>query len=90
MSKFVDDLQHLIEDTYIINGHRRVVLIGHSMGNPYILYLLNRQSRAWKDKFVKSFVSLAAPWAGAAKTMRLMTSGNYMWFVHELRFFLVV
>ena len=77
MKHFIEDLKHLIEHTFIINRNKRVVLIGHSMGNPYILYLLNHQSQKWKDKYIHSFISLASPWAGAAKTFRLMTSGRY-------------
>ena len=77
MGPFIKDLKRLVEETYTQNGGMKVILLGHSMGNPYILYLLNNQPQEWKDKYIKSFVSLAAPWGGAAKTMRLMVSGNF-------------
>ena len=76
MSVYIEKLKALIVDTYEINNGQKVVLIGHSMGNPYILYLLNKQTQAWKNKYIRSFISLAGPWGGAAKIMRLMASGE--------------
>ncbi|XP_070574884.1 lysosomal phospholipase A and acyltransferase-like [Ptychodera flava] len=70
------NLTKLIEDTYAQNGHRRVVLITHSMGGPYALYLLNHKSQAWKDKYIKALASVGGPWVGAAKVLRLYASGD--------------
>jgi len=75
MVDYIRNLQTLIETAYQENGQQKVVLIGHSMGNLYILYLLNHLPQSWKDHYIRSFVSLAAPWGGAVKTIRLMTSG---------------
>jgi len=52
------------------------VLLGHSMGNLYILYFLNIQTQEWKDKFIRSFISLGGPWGGSVKPIRLMASGD--------------
>lgn len=52
-----------------------VVLIAHSMGNMYTLYFLNHQPQAWKDRYIKAFVSLGPPWAGVAKTLKIMATG---------------
>ena len=47
------------------------------MGNPIILYWLNNYlSKEQKDLYIRSFVSLAAPWGGAVKPLRLFASGD--------------
>ncbi|XP_035654679.1 phospholipase A2 group XV-like [Oncorhynchus keta] len=68
-------LQQMIEEMAEKAGCP-VVLIAHSMGNMYTLYFLNHQPQAWKDRYIKAFVSLGAPWAGVAKTMRVVASGD--------------
>ncbi|XP_036391573.1 group XV phospholipase A2 [Megalops cyprinoides] len=68
-------LQQMIEEMAEAFGGP-VVIVAHSMGNMYALYFLNRQSQAWKDRYVKAFVCLGAPWAGVAKTLRVLASGD--------------
>ncbi|XP_035678867.1 phospholipase A2 group XV-like [Branchiostoma floridae] len=68
--------KQLIEETYYKNNNSRVVLVTHSMGGPYGLLFLNNMDQPWKDKFIKSMVTLAGPWGGAAKTLRLYISGD--------------
>ena len=77
LSEFYTNLTKLIESTYAENGNLPVVIVAHSMGNPVMLYFYNHQPQAWKDKYLRAHVSLAGVWAGAVKTVRLMTSGKF-------------
>ena len=69
-------LKSLIENTYAMNYNRQVIMMGHSMGSNYALYFLNHQSQEWKDKYIKSFVSIAGPYGGSVKILKLLASGN--------------
>lgn len=74
-AEYFKKLQDLVEDMY--NEYQLpVYLVGHSMGCHYVLYFLNRQPQAWKDKYIKGFISLGAPWGGAVKPLRVLASGN--------------
>lgn len=75
-TRYFAALKSLIEETYRINGDTRVILLAHSMGNPMMHLFLTNQPPAWKDKFVRSLVSLAPPWGGAVKSVKVMTSGD--------------
>ncbi|XP_074644583.1 lysosomal phospholipase A and acyltransferase-like [Tubulanus polymorphus] len=77
MSDYFIQLKKLIEETYAMNGNKKVVIIPHSMGNIVALYFLNKiVNQAWKDKYVKTMITLAGPWGGASKLVRLMASGD--------------
>ncbi|XP_056454893.1 phosphatidylcholine-sterol acyltransferase [Gadus chalcogrammus] len=73
--EYLSKLKGLVEEMYD-QYQRPVLLLGHSMGCHYVLYFLNQQPQAWKDKFIKGFISLGAPWGGAIKTLRVMASGE--------------
>ncbi|KAF7660133.1 hypothetical protein LDENG_00287380 [Lucifuga dentata] len=74
-AEYFSRLQDLVEEMY--DQHQQpVYLLGHSMGCHYVLYFLNHQPQAWKDKYIRGFISLAAPWGGAVKPFRVLASGN--------------
>ena len=58
-SLYMLQLRKLIETTFEENGNKKVVLFAHSMGAPYTLYFLRAASKEWKDKFIKSFVTVS-------------------------------
>ena len=51
-------------------------MVGHSMGCPMSLYFLNQQTKAWKDKYIRSLVTLAGPWGGAVKSLEIFAVGT--------------
>jgi lysophospholipase III len=77
LNDFYRNFTKLVEDTYSMNNNTKVMLIAHSMGNPVTLYWLNNYvNQTWKDTYIRMFVSLSGVWGGAAKTLRLMASGD--------------
>lgn len=73
--EYFTKLQDLVEEMYS-QYQQPVCLLGHSMGGHYVLYFLNHQSQAWKDKYIRGFISLGAPWGGAVKALRVLASGE--------------
>lgn len=65
-----------MEDTYTLNNNEKVIIICHSLGCPNMLYFFNHQSQEWKDKYIKSMVSLAGPWGGSVKALKAFASGD--------------
>ena len=51
-------------------------MIAHSMGCTMSLYFLTQQTKAWKDKYVKSLITLAGPWGGSAKSLEIFAVGT--------------
>ncbi|XP_078257663.1 lysosomal phospholipase A and acyltransferase-like [Rhinoraja longicauda] len=73
--QYFKDLQEMIESMYKQYGGP-IVLIAHSMGNLYTLYFLNHRPQEWKDKYIKSYIALGAPWGGVSKTLRVLATGD--------------
>lgn len=73
---YFKDLEKLIEDAYTKNRNEKVVLICHSMGCFNSLYFLQSKNTAWKDKYIRSMVSLAGAWGGSVKALKAFTSGD--------------
>ena len=73
--KFLRDLKELVENATKSNGGKPAIIVSHSLGGLFVLQLLSRSSRSWRQKFVKHFVALSAPWGGAVRTMLTFASG---------------
>uniref|UniRef100_A0A6G1SFT1 Group XV phospholipase A2 n=1 Tax=Aceria tosichella TaxID=561515 RepID=A0A6G1SFT1_9ACAR len=76
LEEYYASLEKLIMTAYEQNGNERVVFICHSMGCPYALFYLNTKPQAWKDKYVRSMISLAGVYAGSVKAMKAYASGD--------------
>ena len=67
------------------NDNTPVLLVTHSMGSIMTLYFLNQQSQAWKEKYIRSFVSIAGVWGGTARAVKVFAVGDNLdsWFLNE-------
>mgnify|MGYP001439224900 CR=1 FL=1 len=46
------------------------------MGSSMALYLLNHQSKTWKDKYIRAFISLGGPWIGTVQALKTFAIGD--------------
>lgn len=74
-TQFLHDLKHLIENASSSNGGKPVIILSHSLGGLFVLHLLNRTEPSWRNKFIKHFVALSAPWGGTVQEMLTFASG---------------
>jgi len=78
-------LKTLIEETYQKNDNTPVLMVTHSMGSIMTLYFLNHQTQAWKDKYIRSLISIAGVWGGTARAVKVFAVGDNLdsWFLNE-------
>ncbi|CAA6663032.1 unnamed protein product [Spirodela intermedia] len=74
--RLLQDLKGLIERGSAAAGGKPAVVVAHSMGNLFVLRLLARSSPSWRRRFVKHFISIAAPWGGAVAEMYTAATGD--------------
>ncbi|KAJ3653351.1 hypothetical protein Zmor_012607 [Zophobas morio] len=74
--KWFEDVKTLIEQTYEENNNQPVMIIAHSMGGPMALNLLNNQTQQWKDKYIRSLVTLSGAWGGSVKAIKVYAIGD--------------
>ncbi|KAM7266663.1 hypothetical protein ACFE04_004560 [Oxalis oulophora] len=75
-SKFLKELNHLIENASISNGGKPVIIVSHSLGGLFVLQLLNRNPLSWRERYIKHFIALSAPWGGTVVEMLTFASGS--------------
>lgn len=76
MGEYFSKLKTLIEETYIENNNLPVIMLAHSMGSLMSLYFLNSQTQSWKDKYIRSLVTLSGVWGGSVKAIKVYAIGN--------------
>ncbi len=54
----------------------KAILIGHGLGAVIINLVLVSSSKAWKDKYIKCFISLSGSFGGCPKALRVLLSGE--------------
>jgi lysophospholipase-3 len=74
--EYLANVKNLIEEMYINNGKKKVIIVTHSMGGTYVYYLLLKQDQAWKDKYIRSVFTLGAPWGGCSGTLQTLAAGE--------------
>lgn len=78
-------VKKLIEDTFLANSGTPVILLTHSMGSPMMLFFLKNQSGAWKSKYIRALVTLAGPWGGTVRALKVFAVGDNLgnWLLSE-------
>ncbi|CAH8549437.1 unnamed protein product [Dicrocoelium dendriticum] len=72
---FLSEFKNLIEETYVQNKKKKIVILAHSLGTLYSLYFLHSQSNEWKRTYLEAFVSVSGPYGGSARVMAAFASG---------------
>ncbi len=75
-SDYFDSVGKLIEETYTRNGNQKAILICHSMGSPMMLAFLQTKTDVWKDKYIKSWITLAGVWGGTVRSLKVYLLGK--------------
>ncbi|ONK60290.1 uncharacterized protein A4U43_C08F16580 [Asparagus officinalis] len=74
-SKYLKDLQQLIESAFASNGAKPVILLTHSLGGLFALQFLARAEPPWRAKHIKHLLAVSAPWGGTVQEMLTFGSG---------------
>eukprot|EP01104_Vermistella_antarctica_P020106 TRINITY_DN835_c0_g2_i1.p1 TRINITY_DN835_c0_g2~~TRINITY_DN835_c0_g2_i1.p1 ORF type:complete len:481 (-),score=91.67 TRINITY_DN835_c0_g2_i1:385-1827(-) len=67
---------NLIEQTYAMNNNTPVTILSHSMGCLHTSFFFSHYVDAtWKAKYIKTWVAVSPPWAGASVALQGVISG---------------
>lgn len=72
MAKWIRDTKKLIQYAYTRSGDKKVALLGHSVGCLVTHYFLHQQTNEWKNKYISKFISVAGPYGGIPKVLRVI------------------
>ena len=70
------NLTRLIEETYVMNGNKPSILICHSSGCTYNYFFLLQKDLGWKNKYIRAWLTLGAPFGGAVEALEAIVTGN--------------
>ncbi|VAH13973.1 unnamed protein product [Triticum turgidum subsp. durum] len=73
---FFTSLNSLVERASQLNGDRPAIIVTHSYGGTLAHQFLIRQPLAWRRRFVRHFIPVAAPWGRLVLGMQALISGN--------------
>jgi len=73
---YFDRLKKLIEETYMMNGEKKIMLLSHSMGVPYSLNFLHQQTEEWKEKYIVAWTTISGVFGGSMKAVKAFISGD--------------
>lgn len=73
--EFFEALKALVEETYSTNNNQAITLITHSLGSTMVLFFLQKQTQEWKDKYIKSFISMSGAWGGSISGLMYSVEG---------------
>lgn len=76
LTDFYVNLDKIIISSYKNNGNLPVILVCHSMGCLMLYMHLDKKPQDWKDKYIKSLITLGAPWGGSVKSVKEIVSGD--------------
>jgi len=69
------NLKNLIEETYSINGNKKVAVTSLSMGgNFFVLFCNIFVTQEWKDTYIHSFTSFSGAFGGSTEALTGLTS----------------
>jgi len=76
LQDYLKNVKALVEETFNKNNGKKTVFITHSMGGSIVSYFLTLQTQGWKDKYIRSWISLAGCFAGTIKAMKVYAEGD--------------
>lgn len=76
LQDYFKQLKFTSEKMFHESGETQVTFICHSMGCNNVLYFMQQQTKAWKDRHVKRIISIAAPWGGSLSALRATALGD--------------
>ncbi|KNH08323.1 1-O-acylceramide synthase precursor [Perkinsela sp. CCAP 1560/4] len=73
---FFEQVKQKVEKLYAASGEK-VAMVTHSLGGPLTVAFVNTYvDEAWKSKYIKKIVTIAAPFGGAVKAMQAALIGG--------------